>query len=147
MYLTVAVLDTYHICTPKFKLMLNKILPWIARLVAAFLLLQTLFYKFTGAEESVYIFSKLGIEPWGRIGSGVAELIASILILIPRTTVYGALMGVGIMAGAIASHVFILGIEVQKDGGLLFIYAVLVFISCIYLVWINRKKIPVLNKL
>lgn len=127
--------------------MLNKILPWIARLVAAFLLLQTLFYKFTGAEESVYIFSKLGIEPWGRFGSGVAELAASILILIPRTTVYGALMGAGIMAGAILSHVFVLGIEVQKDGGLLFIYALLVFISCLYLVWINRKKIPVLNKL
>lgn len=127
--------------------MLNKILPWIARLVAAFLLLQTLFYKFTGAEESVYIFSKLGIEPWGRLGSGVAELIASIMILIPRTTVYGALMGAGIMAGAILSHVFVLGIEVQDDGGLLFIYALLVFISCLYLVWINRKKIPVLNKL
>lgn len=127
--------------------MLNKILPWIARLVAAFLLLQTLFYKFTGADESVYIFSRLGIEPWGRIGSGVAELIASILILIPRTTVYGALMGAGIMAGAILSHFFVLGIEVQGDGGLLFIYALLVFISCVYLVWIYRKKIPVLNKL
>jgi len=131
----------------KFKRMLNKILPWIARLVAAFLLLQTLFYKFTGADESVYIFSRLGIEPWGRIGSGVMELIASILILIPRTTVYGALMGAGIMAGAILSHFFVLGIEVQGDGGLLFIYALLVFISCVYLVWIYRKKIPVLNKL
>mgnify|MGYP000852728794 CR=1 FL=1 len=125
----------------------NKILPWIARLVAAFLLLQTLFYKFTGAEESVYIFSKLGAEPWGRIGSGVAELIASILILIPRTTAYGALLGAGIMTGAILSHFFVLGIVVQNDGGLLFIYALLVFVSCIYLVWINRKRIPVLNKL
>lgn len=127
--------------------MLNKILPWIARLVAAFLLLQTLFYKFTGAKESVYIFSKLGIEPWGRIGSGVAELIASILILIPGTTVYGALLGAGIMAGAILSHVFVLGLEVENDGGLLFIYALLVFISCLYLVWINRKRVPILNKL
>ncbi|MBL7762497.1 MAG: DoxX family protein [Chitinophagaceae bacterium] len=125
----------------------NKILPWIARLVAAFLLLQTLFYKFTGAKESVYIFSKLGAEPWGRIGSGVAELIASILILIPRTTAYGALLGAGIMTGAILSHFFVLGIVVQNDGGLLFIYALLVFVSCIYLVWINRKRIPVLNKL
>jgi uncharacterized membrane protein YphA (DoxX/SURF4 family) len=77
--------------------MFKKILPWIARLVAAVILLQTLFFKFSAAEESVYIFSKLGAEPWGRIGSGVMELIASILILIPRTTAYGALLGLGIM--------------------------------------------------
>ena len=127
--------------------MRNKILPWIARLVAAFLLLQTLYYKFSGAEESIYIFTKLGIEPWGRIGSGIAELIASILILIPITTVFGALLGLGIMGGAIISHLTVLGVEVQNDGGLLFVYALLVFISCFYLVWIYRKKVPVLNKL
>ena len=127
--------------------MLNKILPWIARLLAAVILLQTLFFKFTGAEESKYIFSKLGAEPWGRIGSGVMELIASILILIPRTTVYGALLGLGIMGGAILSHIAVLGIEVQGDGGLLFIYALLVFISCLYLVWINRKSLPLLKRL
>jgi uncharacterized membrane protein YphA (DoxX/SURF4 family) len=127
--------------------MLKKILPWIARLVAAVILLMTLFYKFSAAEESVYIFSKLGAEPWGRIGSGVMELIASILILIPRTTAYGALLGLGIMGGAILSHLLVLGIRVQGDGGLLFIYALLVFISCLYLVWIYRKSLPVLRKL
>jgi uncharacterized membrane protein YphA (DoxX/SURF4 family) len=132
--------------------MLNKILPWIARIVAAVILLQTLFFKFSGAEESVYIFSKLGAEPWGRIGSGVIELIASILILIPKTTGYGALLGLGVMGGAILSHVFVLGIDVKVnngngDGGQLFIYALLVFISCLYLVWIYRKSLPVLNKI
>ena len=115
--------------------------------MAAVILLQTLFFKFSEAEESVYIFSKLGAEPWGRIGSGVMELIASILILIPRTTAYGALLGLGIMGGAILSHLMVLGIEVQGDGGQLFIYALLVFISCLYLVWIYRKSLPVLNKL
>jgi len=127
--------------------MLKKILPWIARLVAAVILLMTLFYKFSAAEESVYIFSKLGAEPWGRIGSGVMELIASILILIPRTTAYGALLGLGIMGGAILSHLVVLGIQVQGDRGQLFIYALLVFISCLYLVWIYRKSLPVLRKL
>ena len=118
---------------------MKKILPWIARLVASVILLQTLFFKFSGAEESVYIFSKLGAEPWGRIGSGVMELIASILILIPKTTAWGALIGLGIMAGAILSHLFVLGLVVQNDGGLLFIYALLVFFSCLYLVWFYRK--------
>ncbi|MES1218705.1 MAG: DoxX family protein [Bacteroidota bacterium] len=127
--------------------MFNKVLPWIARLLAAVILLQTLFFKFTGAEESKYIFMKLGAEPWGRIGSGIMELIASVLILIPRTTGYGALLGLGIMGGAILSHIAVLGIAVQGDGGQLFIYALLVFISCLYLVWLYRKSLPVLKKL
>jgi uncharacterized membrane protein YphA (DoxX/SURF4 family) len=127
--------------------MLNKILPWIARIVAAVILLQTLFYKFSASTESVYIFTKLHAEPWGRIGSGVMELIASILILIPRTTAYGALLGLGIMGGAILSHIFVLGYVVEDDGGLLFIYSILVFISCLYLVLKYRKSLPVLNKL
>lgn len=127
--------------------MIAKILPWIARLLAAVILLQTLFYKFSGAEESVYIFSTLHAEPWGRIGSGILELIASVLILIPRTTLWGALLGLGLMGGAILSHLFVLGLVVKDDGGLLFIYALLVFISCLYLVWIYRKSLPVLNKI
>jgi len=125
----------------------TKILSWIARLLAAVILLQTLFYKFTGAQESKFIFTKLGAEPWGRIGSGIMELIASILILIPATTAYGSLLGLGIMGGAILSHIMILGLVVQDDHGQLFVYALLVFICCFYLVWINRKSLPVLKKL
>lgn len=128
------------------------IITWIARLLAAVILLQTLFFKFTGAEESKYIFTLLGAEPVGRIGSGIMELIASILILVPRTTAWGALLGLGIMGGAILSHIAILGIAVKNndgtsDGGLLFLYAVLVFVSCLFLVWVHRKSIPVINKL
>jgi uncharacterized membrane protein YphA (DoxX/SURF4 family) len=86
---------------------------WCLRILAALILLQTLFFKFTGAAESVYIFSILGIEPWGRIGSGIAELIAAVLILYPRTTGFGAFIAMGIMAGALFSHIAFLGIEVM----------------------------------
>lgn len=114
---------------------------WVLRAIAALIMLQTLFFKFTAAPESVYIFSTLGIEPWGRIGSGVMELIASVLILIPRTTVLGALLAMGIMGGAILSHIFFLGISVQGDGGQLFIYALLVFVSASVLFWMYRNQL------
>ncbi len=126
---------------------MKNILTWIIKLIAVVILLQTLFFKFTGAEESVYIFQTLGIEPFGRIGSGVVEFIASILILIPRTTLLGALLALGTMVGAIVSHLFILGIEVKNDGGLLFILATITFACSLYLILINRHKIPDLLKL
>ncbi|MEY2629904.1 MAG: hypothetical protein RLZZ469_800 [Bacteroidota bacterium] len=122
--------------------MKNPIILWIVKLTAVVILLQTLYFKFTAAEESVYIFQTLGIEPFGRIGSGVVELIASILILIPRTTLLGALLGLGTMLGAIFSHIFVLGIEVQNDGGTLFILAVITLLSCLILVYAARNKIP-----
>lgn len=112
---------------------------WALRIIAALILLQTLFFKFSGAEESVYIFSTLGMEPWGRIGSGVLELIASILILYPRTTFIGAALGAGLMSGAIFFHLTKLGLVVKNDGGQLFIYALLVFVSCLLLLIIYRK--------
>ena len=114
---------------------------WILRVLAALIMLQTLYFKFSAAEESVYIFSQLGMEPWGRIGTGIAELIASILILIPRTTPIGALLGMGVMSGALFFHLTKLGIVVKDDHGQLFIYALLVFISCLILAWSFRKQI------
>lgn len=114
---------------------------WILRLLAAVILLQTLYFKFSAAPESIYIFSKLGMEPWGRIGTGVLELIAGILLLIPATTVYGALLAIGLMAGAIFFHITKLGISVQGDGGQLFIYALIVFVSSIVLVIIYRNTL------
>ena len=120
---------------------------WILRLIAALILLQTLFFKFTAAPESVYIFSRIGMEPWGRIGSGVLELIAGILILIPATTAFGAVLAIGLMSCAIFFHLTKLGIAVQNDGGLLFIYALLVFISSSILAFIYRQNLlNVLNK-
>jgi len=127
--------------------MKNPIFIWIVKLVAVIILIQTLYFKFSGAEESVYIFSTLGIEPFGRIGSGVVELIASILILIPRTTLLGALLGLGTMAGALVSHLLFLGIEVKNDGGTLFILAIITFLCCFILIYNQKNKIPDLLKL
>lgn len=120
---------------------LKHILPWIPRIIAAVIMLQTLYFKFTASPESVYIFSTLQIEPWGRIGTGVMELIASVLIIMPRTTAFGALIGLGLMGGALFFHLTKLGIEVQNDSGLLFIYALLVFISCLILVIAFRNQL------
>ena len=119
----------------------QNILVWSLRIIAALIMLQTLYFKFTGAEESIYIFSTLGIEPYGRIGSGIAELIASVLILIPATTGFGALIAVGVMSGAILSHLTKLGIVVKDDGGQLFIYAIIVFISSAILLYIYRNQL------
>ena len=120
---------------------------WIIKVVTVAILVQTLYFKFTSAPESIYIFSTLGIEPYGRIGSGIVELIASILILIPRTVLLGAILGLGTMAGAIISHLTKLGIEVQNDGGALFILAIITFLCCAILTYCNKSKIQDLLKL
>ncbi len=116
-------------------------LSWILRGIAAVILLQTLFFKFTAAPESVFIFETLGMEPWGRIGSGVAELVAAVLLLVPATTLYGAILALGLMAGAIVSHLTRLGIEVQGDGGLLFGLALVVTACCLSLVALDRRRL------
>ena len=121
--------------------MKTNFLQWLLRLVVAIILLQTLYFKFTATPESVYIFSTLGIEPFGRISSGIAELIAAILILIPRTTLLGAIISCGVMFGAIASHILFLGYEIQNDGGTLFILALITFICSSVLIFMNKNKI------
>lgn len=118
-----------------------KIFNTLIKLIVAFLFLQTLYFKFTGASESIYIFSTLGIEPYGRIFTGVIELIVAIMIIIPRTTLAGAILGLGTISGAILSHLFFLGIEIQNDGGLLFILAIIIFICCSYLILLNKEKL------
>ena len=115
---------------------------WVLQLVVAGILLQTLFFKFTGAAESVYIFSTLGAEPWGRIGSGVVELIAAILLLVPATSTVGAALALAVITGAIFSHLTVLGIDVQGDGGLLFSLAVTVFMASGLILLLRRAEIP-----
>jgi uncharacterized membrane protein YphA (DoxX/SURF4 family) len=121
------------------------LLSWACQLTVAVILGQTLFFKFTGAEESVYIFSTLGVEPWGRIATGVIELIAAVLVLIPRSAWLGALLAAGSMAGAILSHLTLLGIEVMGDGGLLFALAFAVLIAALVVLWLHRRDLPVLG--
>lgn len=117
------------------------VVSWVLQVVAAAILAQTLFFKFTAAEESVYIFKTLGMEPWGRIGSGVAELIACVLLLVPRTAVFGAVLAVGVISGAIVSHLTRLGIVVKNDGGLLFGLALVVFGAGIGILAIRRSEL------
>ena len=119
----------------------RKITSWMLQLIVAAILFQTLFFKFTGAEESRYIFSTLGLEPWGRIGSGVVELIAVVLLLIPKTVPLGALLALGVMCGAIASHLTKLGLVVKGDGGLLFALAVTVFAGSAVILLIRRREL------
>ena len=118
------------------------VVSWICRIAAAVILLQTLYFKFTGAEESVYIFTKVGLEPWGRYASGVAELFAAVLLLFPGTTWLGAFIAAGVMVGAIGSHLTKLGIVVKDDGGLLFALAVIVFAAALVTMFIHRRQIP-----
>jgi uncharacterized membrane protein YphA (DoxX/SURF4 family) len=127
--------------------MKTTILSWILRITVAVILLQTLYFKFTGAEESIYIFTALGVEPFGRIATGILELVTVILILIPRTIFLGALLGSGIMVGAILSHLFVLGIEVENDGGTLFTLAIITLLCCVALIFLNRDKVANLLKL
>ncbi|MEP7307454.1 MAG: DoxX family protein [Acidobacteriota bacterium] len=126
---------------------------WVLQLTVAGILLQTLFFKFTGAEESVYIFSSVGrflhlarVEPWGRIASGMVELVASLLRIVPATASIGAVLTMGVMAGAIATHLIILGIDVKGDGGLLFGLALTAFVGSAIVLVLRRSQIPVLGR-
>src|SRR4051794_14032949 len=116
---------------------------WVLRGIAAIILLQTLYFKFTGARESVYIFSTLGAEPWGRIGSGVFELIASVLLLIPRTMLAGAILSTMVMLGAIVSHLTKLGITLPAvdDHGELFALAVIVLLCSAGVLFLHRNEL------
>lgn len=122
------------------------VLDWILRLIPALILLQTLFFKFTAAPESVYIFSTLGAEPVGRIGSGIVELIAGICLLFRPSAGVGALLAAGTMAGAILSHLTILGIEIMGDGGQLFFMALIAFVCSAVVAWQYRTTIPVIGR-
>ncbi len=115
---------------------------WTCQVVAAAILAQTLFFKFTAAPESVYIFQTLGMEPWGRIGSGLAELVAVVLLLVPATAGVGAVLALGVISGALVSHLTRLGIEVQGDGGLLFGLACVVFVASATVLWLRRADLP-----
>lgn len=124
-----------------------KMLKWLLSIMAAGIMLQTLYFKFTGHEQSVKLFTELGMEPWGRLGIGSLELVAAVLLLIQRTNWLGAALGLGLMTGAIFFHLTKLGIYFDGDP-FLFVYAMITWISCLLLLIIQRKQIlSFLNKL
>jgi hypothetical protein len=123
----------------------ERTISFACRGIAAVILLQTLFFKFTAAPESVYIFTKVGLEPWGRIGSGVVELLAAVLLFVPRLHWLGAAIAIGVLAGAIMSHLTVLGIVVMNDGGLLFFLATITVACCAIVLFIERRSIPLVG--
>ncbi|MFP2997645.1 DoxX family membrane protein [Spongiivirga sp. MCCC 1A20706] len=124
---------------------MKKILPLALRIIVAIILIQTLRFKFTAHPDSVYIFTKVGLEPIGRIGIGVVELIAGILLLIPKTVWMGASLTVGVIAGAIFMHLTKLGVEINGDSGVLFYTAIATFLLALTILWMYRKQIPILG--
>jgi uncharacterized membrane protein YphA (DoxX/SURF4 family) len=129
--------------TNNMKLKLHTALQLLPRVVVAIILLQTLYFKFSAHSESVTLFTKLGVEPWGRIATGVIELIAGILILIPRTAFIGAIISIGLMLGAVTAHLFVIGIVSQNDGGQLFIMALIVFVAALLVTIQERQKLRI----
>jgi putative oxidoreductase len=127
---------------------LKQITSWALRIVASLILLQTLYFKFSAHPESVELFTKLGVEPWGRIGTGIIELITGILLLLPTTAFIGAFLGIGLMIGAVLSHITVLGIESKGDGGQLFILALIVLVLCVLLTLLHKQQgITLINKI
>src|SRR5208283_2502413 len=136
------------------------IFSWACRIVAAIILLQTLFFKFTASPESIYIFTKLGtfihsyvpiasigmVEVSARIGSGIMELTAAVLLLTPRFVWAGAVLAMAATGGAVVSHLTFLGIEVQGDKGLLFALAITVLVTSLISLLLNRTQIPVIGR-
>lgn len=121
--------------------MKDYIFVWLLRLIVALIFLQTLYFKFNASPESVYIFSALNMEPYGRISIGVAELLVAVFLLIPKTSLAAAIGGTCILLGAIFAHLFVLGIEVKNDGATLFILALIAFLCCATLVVKEKNKL------
>ena len=125
----------------------TKIISWVTAGITAIILLQTLFFKFSGHEDAIHIFTTLGIEPVGRIGIGILELITGILLLMPRTRGMGAVLAIGLMLGAIAGHLGPLGIEVNGDGGQLFYMGIATLVLALITFVIHRKEVPIIGGL
>jgi hypothetical protein len=125
---------------------MKNIISWVLRLTVAIILLQTLYFKFTAHPDSVHIFSALGVEPWGRIGLGIIELITAILILLPYTKIIGITTSLGIIIGAVFSHILVLGLNVSNDGGGLFTLAIIVFIASSGFLILNKEEVLSLFK-
>ncbi|MCR9074574.1 MAG: DoxX family protein [bacterium] len=130
-----------------------RITSWVLQIVIAIILGQTLFFKLTGAEETKALFEVLGAEPWGRYASALMELSAVVLLLIPRTSVLGAMLALGVILGAIGAHLTKLGVSIDPGalgnealeplaGPSLFVMALVVLVCSVSVIVIRRSEIP-----
>ncbi len=119
---------------------LRKTLSNALQIFVALVYLQTLYFKFSAHPDSVYIFSTLGIEPAGRILVGILECITAALVLIPKTRLPGAILSIGVISGAVLAHLGPLGIEVNEDGGSLFLLAVLVLMASLAILFLRLEE-------
>ena len=122
------------------------IISWVLRLAIAIIFIQTLYFKFTAHPDSVYIFSELGVEPYGRVGLGIIELITAILLMVNSTKIIAIFLSIGIIIGAIGSHILVIGTSVQGDGGGLFALAWVVLLAGIVLLFIHKKELNIFRK-
>ncbi len=120
---------------------------WALRLIAAGIMLETLFFKFTGAKESIWIFTQMNMESWGRYGQGLWELSAAVLLLFPGTVWMGCLLTLGAMGAALLSHLVVLGISIMGDHGVLFGMACTVFTSSLITLWLHQRSVPFITPL
>ena len=133
-----------------------RITSWVLQIIAAFILGQTLFFKLTGTEETRALFEVLGAEPAGRYATAVLELVAVVLLLIPRTAAVGGVVALGVISGAIMAHLTKLGVSIdaealgnpglaEMEGPSLFVMAVVVFVSSLGVIVIRRGELPVIG--
>ena len=119
---------------------------WTCQIIAAAILAQTLFFKFTYAPETRLIFERLGGRP-AATAAGVMELVCAVLLLLPRMAIFGALLSLGVIAGAIGTHLFVIGIDVvdpatgRGDGGLLFGLAVAIAALSLVILALRRQEV------
>lgn len=121
---------------------------WIFQVIGGLILLQASVFKFIGAPETVHIFTTMGVEPWGRFLTGILEVAAGVMLLVPRTAALGAALALGVISGAILSHLTVLGIAIEAigDSGEMFGMAIAVFVASLVVLVIRRRELPIVGE-
>lgn len=138
--------------TTRPRLLPLAVLAWAAQLTVAVILAQTLVFKFTYAPETRYIFEPRGGRPAATL-VGLAELACVVLLLVPRTAAVGAALSLGVIGGALFTHLTALGVEVNNpdtgegDGGLLFGLAVAVAAGSTVVLAVRWRQLPFVGRL
>jgi hypothetical protein len=89
--------------------------------------------KLSGAPEMVAAFDQIGLGRWFRYFTGGLELVAAVLLLVPRLAVLGALLLIPTMVAAVASHLFIIGGTATP--------AVVLLLVAALVVWMRRSQL------